>query len=197
LKLNYFDKKIQNIEGLVYNTNMNYTLFIKQRIINTTKIIFLLQFRNLNYIKQSNRFDVKIFAFSIILILSLTILISNSLDKNVVFGQTNKINDNATNMVSQYFQNGFALFKLGKSNESIPYFDKILSINPNNAAALNYKGFALVKLGKYNESIPYFDKILSINPNNTAIIYDKGYALFKLGKYNESIPYFNKVLPSQ
>ena len=34
------------------------------------------------------------------------------------------------------------------------YYDKALSINPMDTAALNYKGSALVKIDKYDEAIP-------------------------------------------
>ncbi len=60
---------------------------------------------------------------------------------------------------------GIALLSLGKSNESIAYFDKALTINPNDVMALNSKGLALYRLGEYNGSISYFDKALAINRN--------------------------------
>jgi tetratricopeptide (TPR) repeat protein len=87
-----------------------------------------------------------------------------------------------------------ALLKSGKYNESIPYFDKALSISPGSFSGLYYKAAALFALRHYNESIPYFDKALSINPNSVGALNGKGVALDKLGRYNESIPYFDKAL---
>ena len=60
---------------------------------------------------------------------------------------------------------GIALLNLGKSNESIAYFDKALTINPNDVNTLTQKGLALGRLREYNESISYFDKALAINRN--------------------------------
>jgi tetratricopeptide (TPR) repeat protein len=59
---------------------------------------------------------------------------------------------------------GNALYKQGKYQEAIAYYDKALSIDPNHANALNNKGLSLVYLGKYQEAIEYFDKALSIDP---------------------------------
>ena len=61
---------------------------------------------------------------------------------------------------------GAALLNSGKYNESIAYFDKALTINPNDVTVLANKGIALLGLGKSNESIAYFDKALTINPND-------------------------------
>jgi tetratricopeptide (TPR) repeat protein len=47
---------------------------------------------------------------------------------------------------------GTALLNLGKSNESIAYFDKALAINPNNVNTLTQKGLALIFLNKPNHS---------------------------------------------
>jgi hypothetical protein len=82
--------------------------------------------------------------------------------------------------ISALNNNGSALAKLGKYNESIVFFDKALAINPNNTAALNNKGLSLAKLGKYNESIVFFDKALAINPNYVYALNNKNSALEEL-----------------
>jgi hypothetical protein len=84
--------------------------------------------------------------------------------------------------ISTLNDNGSALAKLGKYNESIVFFDKALAINPNNTAALNNKGLALAKLGKYNESIVFFDKALAINPNYVRALNNKNSSLEELSK---------------
>src|SRR5215831_19527404 len=89
---------------------------------------------------------------------------------------------------------GTTLLRLGKSNESIPYFDKALSINPKDVNTLTQKGLALIFLDKANQSMSYFDKALSINPKDVNTLTQKGLALGRLGQYNESISYFDKAL---
>lgn len=60
---------------------------------------------------------------------------------------------------------GIVLIKLGKYNEAIIVFDKILSLNPKDVAGLYNKGVALDKLGKHLEAKQYQNKALQINPN--------------------------------
>jgi tetratricopeptide (TPR) repeat protein len=42
---------------------------------------------------------------------------------------------------------GLALASLGKHNESIEHFDKVLAIDPNNVVALDNKRLAIENLG--------------------------------------------------
>jgi tetratricopeptide (TPR) repeat protein len=64
----------------------------------------------------------------------------------------------------------FTLDNLSRYNESLAYFDKVLTINPDEDIALNGKGEALLKLGNYDEAIPYFDKILAINSSDSGLL---------------------------
>jgi tetratricopeptide (TPR) repeat protein len=57
------------------------------------------------------------------------------------------------------------LSNLGRREEAISYYDKVLAIEPGNMDALNNKGNALDNLGRYEEAI-------EINPN-LAIVREK------------------------
>ncbi|MGC1133032.1 MAG: tetratricopeptide repeat protein [Nitrososphaeraceae archaeon] len=48
-----------------------------------------------------------------------------------------------------------------RNDEAISYFDKALSLEPNDAKTLNGKGTALANLGNYDEAIEYYDEALS------------------------------------
>ena len=89
---------------------------------------------------------------------------------------------------------GVELLQLGKSEEAISYFDKVLEIDPNDLKALNNKGAALGNLGKSEEAISYFDKVLEIDPNHIDALNNKGSVLTLQGKYYEATMYFTKVL---
>ena len=89
---------------------------------------------------------------------------------------------------------GNALDKLGKPQEAIVWFDKVLSIDKNDTKAMNNKGNALDKLGKPQEAIVWYDKVLSIDKNDTKAMNNKGNALDKLGKPQEAIVWYDKVL---
>ena len=64
------------------------------------------------------------------------------------------------------YNKGLALYYLGKSDEAITYYDKVLAIKPNDLDALSNKGNALEDLGKSDEAITYYDKVLAIDPND-------------------------------
>ena len=51
---------------------------------------------------------------------------------------------------------------LGQYNESIGYYDKVLTLNRNHVETLYNKGVSLAKLGQNEEAIRYFDKVLVI-----------------------------------
>src|SRR5918999_3829106 len=80
---------------------------------------------------------------------------------------------NATNTtlneVSVLNSKGVSLNGVGKFNESITYFDKVLAIDPNNVLALNEKGNALGGLGNYTEAMANYDKALAVDPKNATI----------------------------
>jgi tetratricopeptide (TPR) repeat protein len=109
-------------------------------------------------------------------------------------GPQNETGIKSNNEFSALFHQGIGLLGIGKANESIPYFDKALAIDPKSVSALYFKGAALLRLGKANESIPYFDKALAIQPTSFNLLTIKGAALLRLGKANESIPYIDKAL---
>jgi tetratricopeptide (TPR) repeat protein len=56
---------------------------------------------------------------------------------------------------------GLALYKKGKYDESIEFFDRAIEINPGIAEYYNNKGKALKKLGKV-ESIACFTKAVDL-----------------------------------
>ena len=103
------------------------------------------------------------------------------------------LKESGTNTASLNNQ-GMALFSQGEYEAAIPYFDKALAINPDDAIALNNKGAALLNLHKYEEAIPYLDKALEITPDFALASRNKGMALIRLNRYEEAIPYFDKAL---
>ena len=111
----------------------------------------------------------------------------------LVFPSSLVFAENKTN-IDDLLQKGLELNNASQYDKAIPYFDKILEIDPNNTKALNLKGVMLGQLNQTQKAIPYFDKVLEIDPKNIAALNNKGSALLKSHKYNESIPYFDKVL---
>ncbi|HSF49968.1 MAG TPA: tetratricopeptide repeat protein [Nitrososphaeraceae archaeon] len=78
--------------------------------------------------------------------------------------------------------------------EALEYFNKALSIKPDDINTMINKGTAYNLLGKYHESIKCFDKVLKKLPNDIRILLFKAETLLDMMKYNEAIEYFDKLL---
>jgi tetratricopeptide (TPR) repeat protein len=107
--------------------------------------------------------------------------------------------------VSHLYNKGLTLTDLGKYEEAITYYDKVLAINSTDftlciCVLYANKGLSLDALGKYEEAITYYDKALAINSNSSSpydpsfILNNKGLALDHLGKAQEAITYYDKAL---
>jgi tetratricopeptide (TPR) repeat protein len=99
-----------------------------------------------------------------------------------------------TNSTADLIKRGVGLFRLGKYNEAISLFDKVLAIDPNDTYALGSKAAALAVMGKYNEAISLFDKVLAIDPNNTDALTRKVASLAALNRYDEAINTLDEAL---
>lgn len=93
-----------------------------------------------------------------------------------------------------WFNKGVALAKLGKYEEAIECYDKVIELNPNYAPAWYNKGVALAKLGRYEEAIECYKKAVELNPDYVDAWFNMGVAYAKLGKYEEAIKCYDKVL---
>jgi tetratricopeptide (TPR) repeat protein len=72
-----------------------------------------------------------------------------------------------------------------KFDEAEVEFKKIITSNPQSAAALNYIGYMNADRGvKLEESLNYIKEALSIEPNSGDYLDSLGWVYFKLGKYD-------------
>jgi tetratricopeptide (TPR) repeat protein len=86
------------------------------------------------------------------------------------------------------------LAALGNYTGAIEYYDKALTIQPNDSYALDNKGLALDNLGNHTGAIEYYDKALTINPKYEAALDNKAAALDDLGNHTGAIEYYDKAL---
>ena len=119
----------------------------------------------------------------------------------LLFGAVHSISAQDSTLIVSEPENMNELFSLLVSllqeerfEESLPYLDKILEINPNHTSALLNKGSALISLDRSNESIAYFDRLLAIEPNNIKALTSKAAALSNLGEYANALELYNKAL---
>ena len=80
----------------------------------------------------------------------------------------------------KHFDEGDRLYYLGRYEEAIKEYDKVIAIDPNFKEGHDGKGAALYYLGRYEEAIKEFDKALAIDPNDEIARHAKESALKKL-----------------
>ncbi len=65
---------------------------------------------------------------------------------------------------------GFVYDVLDEHEKALIWFEKTLSIDPNNVQALKLKGDSLLELERYNEAIKTLYKALKVDPNNKGVL---------------------------
>ena len=74
-------------------------------------------------------------------------------------------------------------------------FRKVLEINPDHAASLNYLGYMLADRGvRLEESLDLIKRAVDLDPNNGAYLDSLGWAYFKLNRIDEAELYLKKAL---
>jgi len=98
-----------------------------------------------------------------------------------------------------------AWFMLGAIYEREKKFDlaeeqfrKVLDVNPNNAAVLNYYGYMLADRGvRLDEATAMIQKAVKLDPNNGAYLDSLGWAYYKQNKLAEAEEYLRKAAERQ
>jgi len=86
-----------------------------------------------------------------------------------------------------WFQRGAMYEKMKKADLAEAEFRKILEINPNSPATLNYLGYMLADRNvKLPEALALITKALDLEPNNGAYLDSLGWVYFKLNRLPEA-----------
>ena len=110
------------------------------------------------------RIQLSLFVFVLGAILYYSITMLAAVGISPIQLSTATTTNTTSNEVTFFNNKGMSLNSLGKFNESITYFDKVLAIDPKNVDALTGKGNVLSNLGNHIESVAYYDKALAIGP---------------------------------
>lgn len=89
---------------------------------------------------------------------------------------------------------GLEILYSGKYRESIPFFDKILSIYGSSTNALNNKGLALLRLNKYDSAFIYFKKCIEIDSSYAMVYYNLSCYYYDKNKLDSALWFINKSL---
>jgi tetratricopeptide (TPR) repeat protein len=93
-----------------------------------------------------------------------------------------------------YFLRGSTYEREKKYDEAEAEFKKVLAVNPQSAATLNYLGYMNADRGlQLEESLTYIKQAVSLEPTNGAYLDSLGWAYFKLGKYDLAEESLNKA----
>ncbi len=93
-----------------------------------------------------------------------------------------------------YFLRGSTYEREKKYDEAEAEFKKVLAINPQSSATLNYLGYMNADRGvQLDESLNFIKLAVSLEPTNGAYLDSLGWAYFKLGKYDLAEEALNKA----
>jgi tetratricopeptide (TPR) repeat protein len=85
------------------------------------------------------------------------------------------------------FMRGAMFEKQKKFEQSEAEFRKVLRLNPNSAAAMNYLGYMLADRNeRLNEALDLIRKAVEQEPHNAAYLDSLGWVYYRLGRYDEA-----------
>jgi tetratricopeptide (TPR) repeat protein len=87
-----------------------------------------------------------------------------------------------------------SLYESGQHNRIIPYYKKLLKIQPNNSSAMSGLAFCFTMLNREEEGIHFFQKIIENNHFNEIAWFCLGNLFFDCDLYEKSIEAFDYVL---
>jgi tetratricopeptide (TPR) repeat protein len=93
-----------------------------------------------------------------------------------------------------YFLRGSTYEREKKYDQAEAEFKKVLALNPQSGATLNYLGYMNADRGiDLDQSLSYIRQAVSLDPTNGAYLDSLGWAYFKLGKYDLAEENLNKA----
>lgn len=106
-----------------------------------------------------------------------------------------KLSDSDEDKESVTFLRGAMYEKMKNLPDAEAQFRKVLELNPDNAAALNYLGYMLADRNlRLQEARTLISKALEIEPNNGAYLDSLGWVNFRLGRLDEAETYLRQAL---
>lgn len=106
-----------------------------------------------------------------------------------------KLSDSNEEKETVHFMRGAMYEKLKKNAEAEAEFRRVLSLNPQNASALNYLGYMFADRNvRLQEAQELISRALEIEPNNGAFLDSLGWLKYRMGKLDEAENYLRMAL---
>lgn len=97
-----------------------------------------------------------------------------------------------------HYYRGICLDRLGRETEAEVAFRKAVSLDPNDAYALNYFGYWLLEQDKAPvEALGMIRKAVEKQPQNGYFVDSLGWGYFKLGQYDKAVLYLERAVTIQ
>jgi superkiller protein 3 len=93
-----------------------------------------------------------------------------------------------------YLWLGLCYYHLGKEEQSIASYRKLIEHCPETVMANYYMGVALKSSGKYDEAIVHFERLLNQKDQHVSALYHLGRTHMKNYNYEKAKGYFKKAL---
>lgn len=100
---------------------------------------------------------------------------------------------NASNVPLSYLR-AISLMRLGRLDESLLQFDKLLALKPDYAIAHNEKGHVLAEMEQYQAALACVDKALSFDPKYADAYLNKGNLHGALKQFDEALAAYDEAL---
>jgi tetratricopeptide (TPR) repeat protein len=90
------------------------------------------------------------------------------------------------------------LERSGEFEESVRTFERLLSLHPNHADALNYLGYMFAEKGvRLGEAASFIQRALETDPNNGAYLDSLGWVFYQSGNYRQAQNYLKRALDQE
>jgi len=91
---------------------------------------------------------------------------------------------------------GYQLFQLRAFDLAIPYFEHVLSKEPNNSSANMGIGYVLNASGRTQEAVPHFEAVLASDPQDGTMLNILGYAYLQARNFDKAREMFRRYIES-
>jgi len=89
---------------------------------------------------------------------------------------------------------GMALYDDGRAAEALPYFEKLVQLDPTVPGVQNDLGLAMAKLGRLQEAAAAYEAALRISPNFAEAHNNLGVALSEMNRSEEAMVHLERAL---